>query len=104
MSVLARFVYEVKPGRFTDFMAKLQEAGSPKFKSEVMPESIKLYRNAVPGPDTQLVILHIEYKDMTSYGARTDFETSNGAWRELFAAKPDSPERLVSVEILTELW
>ena len=103
MSVLARFIYEVKPGRLIDFMAKLQEAGSPKFKSEVMPESVKLYRNTVPGPDTQRVILHIEYKDMTSYGARTDFETSNGAWRELFEAKPDSPERLVCVEILTEL-
>ena len=103
MSVLVRFIYEVKPGRFTNFMAKLQEAGSPKFKSDVMPGSVKLYRNAVPGPDTQLVILHIEYKDMISYGARTDFETSSGAWRELFAEMPDSPERLVSVEILTEL-
>ena len=103
MSVLARFIYEVKPGRFADFMAKLQEAGSPKFKSEAMPESVKLYRNTIPGPDTQLVFLHIEYKDMTSYGARTDFETSNGAWIDLFAPKPDSPERLVSVEILTEL-
>ena len=103
MSVLARFIYEVKPGRFTDFMAKLQEAASSKFTSGIMPQSVKLFRNTVPGPDTDHVILHIEYKDMAAYGARTDFEISNGAWRELFAAKPDSPERLVSVEILTEL-
>ena len=103
MSVLARFIYQVKPGRFRDFMAKLQEAASPKFTSEIMPESIKLFRNSVPGPDTEHVILHIEYKDMAAYGARTDFEINNAEWRELFSPKPDSPERLVSVEILTEL-
>ena len=68
-----------------------------------MPESVRLYRSTVPGPDTDRVILHIEYKDMAAYGARTDFEINNGAWRELFAAQADSPERLVSVEILTEL-
>ena len=103
MSVLARFIYEVKPGRFNDFMAKLQAAASPKFTSETMPIAVKLYRNSVPGPDTSQVILHIEYKDMAAYGARTDFEINNGAWRELFSAKPDSPEQLLSVEILTEL-
>ena len=103
MSVLARFIYEVRPGRLPDFMAKLREAASAKFTSEVMPESVKLFRNSVPGPDTEHVILHIEYKDMAAYGARTDFEINNNAWRELFAAKADSPERLVSVEILTEL-
>ena len=103
MSVLVRFIYEVKPGRFDDFMAKLQQAASPQFASEAMPVSVKLYRNAVPGPDTQQVILHIEYKDMAAYGARTDFEINNPAWRELFSAKPDSPERQMCVEILTEL-
>ncbi len=103
MSVLVRFIYEVKPGRFTDFMAKLQEAASPKFTSESMPESARLFRNTVPGPDTGQVILHIEYKDMAAYGARTDFEINNNDWRELFCAKPDSPEHLLSVQILTEL-
>ena len=103
MSVLVRFIYEVKPGRFNDFMTKLQEAASPKFTSETMPMAVKLYRNSVPGPDTSQVVLHIEYKDMAAYGARTDFETNNGAWRELFSAKSDSPEQLISVEIFTEL-
>ena len=103
MSVLVRFIYEVKPGRFNDFMAKLQEAASPKFTSEIMPIAVNLYRNSVPGPDTSQVILHIKYQDMAAYGARTDFEISNSAWRELFSAKPDSPEQLLSVEILTEL-
>jgi hypothetical protein len=103
MSVLVRFIYEVKPGRFNDFMAKLQKAAGPEFTSETMPIAVKLYRNSVPGPDTSQVILHIEYKDMAAYGARTDFEINNGAWRELFSAKSDSPEQLLSVEILTEL-
>ena len=40
---------------------------------------------------------------MAAYGARTDYENSNPEWRELFAAKPDSPETLVSVQLLTEL-
>jgi hypothetical protein len=103
MSVLVRFIYEVKPGRFNDFMTKLQKAASPEFTSETMPIAVKLYRNSVPGPDTSQVILHIEYKDMAAYGARTDFEINNATWRELFSAKSDSPEQLLSVEVLTEL-
>ena len=103
MSVLVRFIYEVQPSRFNDFMAKLREAASPKFTSESMPVSVRLYRNSVPGSDTGQVVLHIEYRDMAAYGARTDFEINTAAWRELFGAKHDSPERLLSVEILTEL-
>lgn len=71
MHVLARFIYEVKPGRLADFLAKLGEAASSKFDSPVMPRSVKLYRCTVPGPDSRQIILHIEYDDMAAYGART---------------------------------
>ena len=101
--VLAIFRYDVKPGRMADFMAKLQEAAGPKFDSPVMPHVVRLFRSTVPGSDTGPVFLHIEYPDMAAYGARTAFENSNGAWKKLFAAQPDSPETLVSVELLTEL-
>ena len=103
MSVMAIFTYDVKPGRFGDFMAKLQQAAEPKFNSKVMPKTIRLFRDTVPGPETAFVILTIEYENMAAYGARTDYENSNAEWRELFAAKPDSPETLVSVQLLTEL-
>jgi hypothetical protein len=103
MSVLACFTYEVKPGRMKDFMAKLREAGSSKFHSSVMPRSVRLYRSTVPGPDTSHVILHIEYEDMAAYGARTTFEANTPEWRVLFESTPGSPERLVSVELLTEI-
>lgn len=103
MSVLARFTYDVKPGRMKDFMSKLAAAGSPKFASSAMPKSFKLFRCTVPGPDTSRVVLHIEYEDMAAYGARTTFENSNSEWRALFEGSPDSPETLVSVELLTEL-
>lgn len=103
MAVIAVFTYEVRPGRFADFMAKLRKAASPEFGSPVMPKAVRLLRNAVPGPDTTSLILHIEYEDMAAYGARTAFEQQNEAWRELFAAQPESPERLVSVQLLTEL-
>jgi hypothetical protein len=103
MAVLAIFTYEVKPGRTKDFMAKLHEAASPKFNSKVMPKGVRLFRNTVPGPDTGPVILVIEYEDMAAYGARTAFENANPAWREMFAAKSDSPETLVSVQLLTEM-
>lgn len=101
MSVLAIFRYEVKPGRSGDFLAKLDEAAAPKFTSPVMPRSARLFRNSVPGPDTAGVTLILEYEDMAAYGARTAYENSNPAWRRLFEAMPDSPERLVSVELLT---
>lgn len=103
MAVLAIFTYEVKPGRMDDFMAKLAAAAGSKFNSEVMPKSVRLFRNTVPGPDTGPVILVIEYEDMAAYGARTTFENNNREWKELFASKPDSPETLISVQLLTEL-
>ena len=101
--VLAIFKYNVKPGRMGDFMLKLQEAADSKFDSPVMPSSVRLFRSTVPGPDTGPVILMIEYPDMAAYGARTAFENSNREWKRLFAAQPDSPEVLLSVELLTEL-
>lgn len=104
MAVIAKFIYEVKPGRMSDFMAKVAQAAAPKFNSAVMPKSFRLFRSTVPGPDTGNVIMLIEYEDMAAYGARTAFENSNPEWKRLFAAAPDSPERLVSVELLTEFF
>jgi NIPSNAP len=101
LTVLAIFKYAVKPGRFDDFMAKLQAAADPRFNSAVMPQSVRLFRSTVPGPDTGAVILMIEYPDMAAYGARTAFENANPEWKELFAAQADSPEMLLSVELLT---
>jgi hypothetical protein len=101
MTVLAIFKYDIKPGRIGDFMAKLAEAASPRFNSPVMPQSVRLFRGAVPGPDTGPVFLMIEYPDMAAYGARTAFENANPDWKALFAAQPDAPETLVSVELLT---
>jgi hypothetical protein len=101
MTVLAIFKYDVKPGRRDDFMAKLATAAGPEFNSPVMPQSVRLFRSTVPGPDTGPVILMIEYPDMAAYGARTAFENANPAWKKLFAAEMDSPETLLSVELLT---
>jgi hypothetical protein len=103
MAVLAIFRYEVKPGRTGDFIEKLQKAAGPEFNSEVMPKGVRIFRTAVPGPDTGGLILVIEYEDMAAYGARTAFENANPQWRKLFESKSDSPERLVSVELLTEV-
>jgi hypothetical protein len=103
MAVIAIFKYHVEPGRMADFMAKLKEAADAKFTSKVMPKSFRLFRSTVPGPDTGAVIMMIEYEDMAAYGARTAFENSNAEWKKLFEAKTDSPETLLSVELLTEL-
>lgn len=103
MAVIAVFTYKVRPGRFSDFMAKLQQAAGPEFNSPVMPRAVRLLRNSVPGPDTTSLILHVEYDDMAAYGARTAYENQNARWRELFAARPDSPEELESVQLLTEI-
>lgn len=102
MAVVAIFTDDVVPGRIPDFLAKLGRAASAEFTSPVMPAGVRLFRSTVPGPDTGPVLLFIEYPDMAAYGARTAWEQANPAWRELFAACPDSPERLVSVQLLTE--
>ncbi len=86
-----------------DFLSKLKQAADAKFDSPVMPKSVKLFRNTVPGPDTGPLLLLIAYEDMAAYGARTTFENANPEWRALFAAHPNSPETLVSVQLLTEL-
>jgi quinol monooxygenase YgiN len=103
MPVIAIFRYEVKAGRMDDFMAKLKQAAAPEFTSPVMPKSFRLFRSTVPGPDTGPVVMMIEYEDMAAYGARTAFENANPDWKKLFEAVPDSPERLLSVELLTEM-
>jgi len=103
MSVVAKFVYEIRPGRFDDFMAKLAQAASPKFNSAVMPTSVRLFRSTVPGPDTNSIQLFIEYTDMAAYGARTVYEGNNPEWRALFSETTDAPQKLVSVELLTEI-
>lgn len=103
MAVIAKFHYEIKPGRFDDFMAILGQAASDKFNSTVMPSAVRLFRCTVPGPETHFVQLFIEYPDMAAYGHRTTFEGNNSDWRELFTENPDSPQRLVSVELLSEI-
>ena len=60
-------------------------------------------RSTVPGPDTGAVYLMIEYADMAAYGARTAYENANPAWKQLFADTEDSPEKLISVELFTEM-
>jgi hypothetical protein len=102
MSVIAIFKYDVRPGRLPDFLKKLAQAPAPKFDSPVMPKSVRMFRSTVPGPDDG-VILMIEYEDMAAYGARTAFEHANAEWRKLFEPMRDSPETLVSVELLTEI-
>jgi len=102
MSVIAIFKYDIKPGRLPDFLKKLAQAAEPKFTSPVMPKSVRIFRSTVPGPGHG-VILMIEYQDMAAYGARTAFENANAEWRALFEPTRDSPETLISVELLTEL-
>jgi len=99
--VLAIFEYDVKPGRMPDFMAQRQGA-DPRFECQVMPK-LRLFRSTVAALDTGPAILIIEDSDMEACGARTASENSNSEWKNLFAAQPDSPETLISVELLTEL-
>ena len=103
MPVIAVFRYEVKAGQMDAFMAKLREAAHPRFASPVMAKSIRLFRSTVPGPDTGPVVMMIEYEDMAAYGARTTFENGNPEWKQLFERRVDSPEILLSVELLTEM-
>ncbi|MBW7834194.1 MAG: hypothetical protein H3C29_13370 [Simplicispira suum] len=103
MTVIAKFTYEIQPGRLGDFLQKLAQAASPEFNSPSMPSAVRLFQSTVPGPASQGIQLHIEYPDMAAYGQRTTFEDNNPAWRALFAEDADSPQRLVSVELLTQL-
>ncbi|MEJ1974986.1 MAG: NIPSNAP family protein [Acetobacteraceae bacterium] len=102
MSVLAIFRYDVAPGRMDEFMAKLGDAASARFTSPAMPNAVRLFRSATAGREN--LTLLIEYNDRAAYDARTAYETANPEWRRLFDPAPDSPERLISREVLTETW
>ncbi len=102
MAVFALFKYEVKPGRLPDFLKKLAEAAEAKFTSPVMPKSVRILRTTVPGPDTGVIVM-LEYEDMAAYGARTAFEQASQDWQRLFEPSATAPEKLVSVELLTEV-
>jgi hypothetical protein len=102
VTVFALFKYEVKPGRLPDFLKKLAEAAEPKFTSPMMPKSVRVLRATVPGPDTGVIVM-LEYEDMAAYGARTAFEQANKDWQGLFEPSATAPEKLVSVELLTEV-
>jgi len=102
MPVIAIFKYDIKPGRLPDFLKKLAQADESKFNSPVMPKSVRMFRSTVPGPDHGVTLM-IEYEDMAAYGARTTFEDANAEWQKLFEQTQDSPETLVSVELLTEI-
>ena len=103
MGVIAKYNYEVQPGRAPDFFARLRAAAAPQFASPVMPTSGRLLRSTVPGPDQNRYALLLEYPDMAAYGARNTWENANTAWRALFDETPDAPQRLVSVELLSDV-
>ena len=104
MSVIAKFVYEIKPGRWNDFMLKLGQAADPKFNSPVMPQGVRLFKSSVAGSDTGLIQLFVEYQDMAAYGARAAFEADNAEWQKLFTETIDSPQKLISVGLLSEIF
>ena len=60
--MLVIFRYDVALSGLSDFLAKLGEAGNPRFSSPVMPKSVRLFRSSVPGPDTAGLTLMIEYQ------------------------------------------
>lgn len=88
MGVIAKFVYEIKAGRFDDFMAKLGRAASPKFNSTVMPQGVRLFRSVAPGPATSSIQLFVGYADMAVHGARTAFEYRGTEWQKHCLTKP----------------
>jgi hypothetical protein len=103
MPVLAIYRYRVKPGRVPDFFAKLSAAVEPRFNSAVMAKNVRVYQDTVPGPESEFIEIHIEYENMSAFGARNDFEHKNIEWQQLFAPREDSPEILVSTRLLTEM-
>jgi len=104
MAVIVKFIYEVKSGRMADFMTKLKQAADLKFHNHEIPKSFRLFRNSLSNLEAHRIVILIEYEDMAAYTARTAYENSNPEWRKLFAATHDSPERLVSMEVLTEFY
>lgn len=83
--------------------AEQGQAAGPEFNGPVLPSSVRLLQSTVSEPNTNFIQLLIEYPDMTTYDQRTDLESNNPKWRSLFAEQPDSPHRLVSAELLSEI-
>ena len=102
MTVIARFHYQIQPGRMDEFRAKLKDAADPQFASAQMPQAIRFYRCVVPGSDRDTLLMDIEYPNLAAYGARSDFEHSQAAWAALWGAQADAPEHLLGVDLLQQ--
>jgi MFS family permease len=68
---------------------------------DLYPHERHGFAMAIWGVGVMIGPIVIEYADMAAYGSRTAFENANPDWKRLFASQPDSPETLLSVELLT---
>ncbi|MCR6661874.1 MAG: hypothetical protein NVV60_01675 [Luteimonas sp.] len=100
MAVTARFTYRIRHGGMAAFVEKLKAAADPQFDSPVMPEGIRFQKMALPGPDSDIVIMDIDYPDLAAFGARTDYEQTHPAWTSLWQPRDDAPEELVGMQLL----
>ena len=82
-------------------MAELKAAADPRFNSPVMPQSVRLFRSTVPGPDTGPVILvsSILIWPRTEREWRSKMPIRSG--RHYSRRNRGLPETLLSVELLT---
>jgi len=73
MSVIALFEFKALPGRLKEFESKPMQAKSPRNGSE-KSNSIRVFRRAIPGPNTRGVIVAVEYDNLAKYGERTPLQ------------------------------
>jgi hypothetical protein len=73
------------------FRGQTPASGGLPIQRQSHAQGIRLFRDTVPGPDTDFAVLIIEYENLAAYGAPTDYENANTRLAGAVGAKSDSP-------------
>jgi hypothetical protein len=105
MAVFELLTFEVKPGRFEDFVADVRELRTILERVDVGLIGMRAARYMVAGPASGRVALVFENTDLTAWGQSLDNEIADPADQALSARwqGPDAPAILVDRKLLTEI-
>jgi hypothetical protein len=105
MAIREVVMFEVKPGRYDDFLSQARELKSMIERVDVGLLSIRLSSNLIGGPYSGRVSLAFEYDSMPSWATSIDNEFNDSALMAWVseATGPDAPATIVNRVLLRDI-
>lgn len=105
MAVREVIMYEVKPGRFEEFVALAREAKSMIERIDVGLTSVRLSQATIAGANSGRVSFAFEYDSLSSWATSVERENNDEALQALVreASGPDASFTVVNRVLLTDI-